>query len=302
MKNKSFILTVDVEDWFQVQNLRKQFPVDSWDKQQLRVERSTMDILDLIDTHNLKRPQEKLICATFFVLASIAKVLPDLVCEIHRRGHEVASHGYNHIMPLTMGAEEFKEDLEKSKKLLEDTIGALVSGYRAPSFAIDLEKLQAVAGAGYRYSSSYNCFGGHPRYGSMELGEFPNYGNAIEVSPDFFELPISNLSLLGKTIPLGGGGYFRLLPTPLFSAGVSSILKRDSTYLFYTHPWEFDPEQPRVSNLKWLSRFRHYVNLAKTFNKLDALLTTFSDCSFQSCTGYLDRNIASDIGLKSEVS
>ena len=225
--------------------------------------------------------------ATFFVLAWLAERLPHLVREIQARGHEVASHGFYHELCPQLSPVELARDLSESKKMLEDLLGIPVLGYRAPSFSIDEKSLKIIEDCGYHYDSSFNSFGMHGRYGHVDLSQKDRKGVALEVSRNFFEIPISNLKLWGNVVPLGGGGYFRLIPYSVYKKGVRSILEKENTYVFYMHPWEIDPEQPRVRQASASCRFRHYVNLKKTHAKLTALLETFSAFPFVTCRQYL---------------
>ena len=245
------------------------------------------------------------------MLGWIAERLPSLVREIHARGHEVASHGHYHNLCSECSIEALKADLTKSKKLLEDIMGAPVFGYRAPSFSINHDILQIIKDCGYLYDSSYNSFPMHGRYGHLDLSQNGRRGIALQIpksstpqsqianrqSQILYELPISNLefSLLSShfsiqdfILPWGGGAYFRLTPFPLFKLGVQSILKKQNAYLFYCHPWEIDPEQPRVHDASRSYKFRHYVNLNKTHSKLIKLIDNFVSCNFITCTQYLD--------------
>jgi polysaccharide deacetylase family protein (PEP-CTERM system associated) len=362
------LLTIDVEDWFQVENFKAWIPFSSWDSRELRVERNVHRLLDLFDELSSKEtgdrrqefqapsseallqppadhsssPQTKCssseaileppppIRATFFILGWIAERLPHLVREIHARGHEVASHGYCHNLCCDQSCEDLAGDLRDSKKLLEDTIGSEIFGYRAPSFSISDDILKIIAECGYLYDSSYNSFALHGRYGKLNLasseallkrsapqakrssseallkaqGADPNpYDNragiAHSIADGLIELPVSNLPLfsfptLGTLahfrhfpLPWGGGGYFRLIPFWLFRRGVQTILEKDNAYVFYMHPWEIDPDQPRVAEVSRSFRFRHYVNLGKTEQKLRSLVDAFSECQFLACRDYL---------------
>ena len=273
------LLTVDVEDWFQVENLRPHFPPNSWDSCEFRVEDNTHVLLDLLDDFHIS--------ATFFVLGWIAERFPGLVKEVKARGHEVASHGYGHQLCYELSSSELKKDLYRSKSLLEDIIGQPVHGYRAPSFSITQELVDLLKEFGYRYDSSYNDFSMHGRYGKMDSIQqhFPNA--RLNGENSFTELPISNLKLGGKSIPWGGGGYFRLWPFWLFKQGVAQILRRQEYYLFYCHPWEFDPDQPRVDGMRMDRRFRHYVNLAETSERMNSFLTSFCQHEFITCSRFL---------------
>ncbi|MCF8107698.1 MAG: DUF3473 domain-containing protein [Desulfohalobiaceae bacterium] len=307
---QKILLTIDVEDWFQVENLRPWNPPSTWHERELRVERSTHRILDLLDSMPLSfsspaidNPQpatlqasqppslpasQPALKATFFVLGWIARRCPGLVREIRERGHEVASHGDGHLLCSDMSCSDLDRDLQKSKALLEDLCGREVAGYRAPSFSVSEKVLDRIRQAGYRYDSSYNSFALHERYGKVDFRNATlGSGVALKVKDGFFELPLSNLSLQRRTIPWGGGGYFRLLPSGLFTWGVRRILQAKGAYVFYMHPWEFDPGQPRVREVSWQLGFRHYVNLDKTEAKLKRLVKSFSHCRFVSCSEYL---------------
>jgi len=200
-----------------------------------------------------------------------------------------------------------KADLTKSKKLLEDIIGGPIYGYRAPNFSINEDILKIIKGCGYLYDSSYNSFSLNDRYGKVDLTKYQNNGFAIKLSKNFYELPISNLEInypfsfqlsamsSGQNdkkrfvLPWGGGGYFRLIPFHAFKYGVRSILNKGKDYLFYMHPWEIDPEQPRVQEASKRYKFRHYINLDKTHSKLIRLIESFKHCRFVTCKQYLER-------------
>ncbi len=297
LPNKSILLTFDVEDWFQVENLKDCIPFTSWPECELRVENNTKRLLDSLDSvlcgnddsrgSACKPPR-----ATFFVLGWIAKRLPKLVKEIAARGHEVASHGFYHNLSYQCSANDLRNDLSDSKKILEDITGLPVYGYRAPSFSITQETLEIIAECGYTYDSSYNSFAGNSRYGRID---FVRSGESIAglVLPSLYELPISNLKAGNCTIPMGGGGYFRLMPIWLFKRAVRSIIEKQGAYMFYMHPWEIDPGQPRVRGLPFFYRFRHYLNLHSTASKLEDLIRSISDCQFLTCRSYIDHLPAS---------
>ena len=277
----SIILTFDVEDWFQVENFKEYISFDSWDSYKLRVEKNTHIIIDLLDSFPFK-PK-----ATFFVLGWIAKRLPNLVKEINNRGHEVANHGNHHHLCTNQSTSEIFNDLKKGKEILEDIIGQQVYGYRAPSFAINSDILKIIKDTGHVYDSSFNSFSMHGRYGTIDLSDSNQKGIASKISDNFYELPISNLKIRQKILPLGGGGYFRLIPFPIFKLGMNQVIKKDKAFLFYSHPWEFDPDQPRVKQASTGFKFRHYINLNQTRKKLESLLTHFNNLKFISCIDYL---------------
>jgi polysaccharide deacetylase family protein (PEP-CTERM system associated) len=190
------------------------------------------------------------------VLGWIARKIPGIVREIHSRGHEIASHGINHHLCTVETPDALRNDLAGSRKLLEDIIGGPVYGYRAPSFSINNDILKIIEDAGYRYDASYNSFDKHGRYGKLSVNGFHKRGIAYQVSNQFHELPVSNLSFKPiahspqpVVFPFGGGGYFRLMPYTFFKKGIRRILAKDDAYSFYLHPWEVDPDQPRVENI-----------------------------------------------------
>ena len=280
-EKKSILLTFDVEDWFQVENFKDYIPFDSWDSRELRVEKNVHNILDLLDSFPFK-PK-----ATFFVLGWIAGKLPAMVREIRDRGHEIASHGNHHHLCTRQSFKTLEQDLKSGKALLEDIIGCEVFGYRAPSFAINNDILKIIKDTGHLYDSSYNSFSLHERYGRIHLPEKTDNKISFEMEPGFYELPVSNLKIGKKIFPLGGGGYFRLLPFLFFKFGMNQVFNKKNAFLFYSHPWEFDPEQPKVEQASTGFKFRHYIHLHKTQAKLNLLIKAFEDHFFQTCIDYL---------------
>lgn len=278
---QSLLLTIDVEDWFQVENFKSHIDYSEWDRLPSRVHRNTLELLDLFGNQKFS------IKATFFILGWVAEKCPDLVREISKRGHEVASHGYAHNMCTSISQDALFADLVRSKQVLEKITGKQIAGYRAPSFSINNDTLGLVQKAGYLYDSSYNSFSRHGRYGSITTRGRQRQGIAYIIDSGFYELPVSNLKLHGQTIPWGGGGYFRLLPFNIFKRGVRTILSKQNVYIFYMHPWEIDPQQPRVKNIKRLTEFRHYLNLEKAYGRLHELINTFQHCRFISASQYL---------------
>jgi polysaccharide deacetylase family protein (PEP-CTERM system associated) len=280
----TILFTVDVEDWFQVENFKPWITVDSWSARELRVEKNVYRLLELLDGNE----------ATFFVLGWIAERKPEIVRLIADQGHEVASHGQNHRLNTEMPIDDLTKDLIDSRHRLEDLIGRPVSGYRAPSFSIDDRILQTIRRAGYQYDSSYNSFALNSRYGKLSGNKrFYPYDGLFEYAPDFFEIPLSNIKAGRFVIPWSGGGYFRLYPIDLFIAGIRHYLSHCSTFTFYMHPWEIDPAQPVVNEAGRLSKFRHYLNLDKTHSRVLRLLHAFDDCRFTSCRGHLQETISS---------
>lgn len=281
---KKIIVTIDVEDWFQVESMRGKFPIDTWESQQYRVERNVERILYLLE--------EKGASATFFCLANIAEKFPSLISSIHESGHEIASHGYNHVMLNQLSDDEITEDLYKSKNILENIICSHVDGYRAPTFSIASHVYPILKKLGYKYDSSLNLFQGHDRYGSVNPLEFENLENGILMhNSGIREFTIPTISKFGASIPWGGGGYFRLLPYFVYKKGVQSYLNYNDFFMFYLHPWELDPDQPKISDISLSNKFRHYNNLARTYEKFSSLLNDFKGVSISN----YDRNTPSNI-------
>ncbi len=288
------MLTIDVEDWFQVENFKTSIPFSSWPACESRVEKNTHLLLDFLEMEGFKtangaRPGGPL-RATFFVLGWVAERIPGLLREIQARGHEVASHGYHHNLCNLCSAGELKKDLLESKKVLEDILGRAVQGYRAPSFSINEEVLGILEECGYLYDSSFNAFAGNGRYGKIQIS--PNGTGIVgKTSHNIYELPISNFRIGGCTVPAGGGAYFRLMPVRFFEKIVQSVLKRQNAYLFYLHPWEADPDQPKVEGVPAFLRFRHYTNLGRTMPRLRFLVSRLRDFSFVSCNEYIEKMV-----------
>ena len=260
-------LTVDVEDYFQVSAFAESIDRRDWDKHPLRVENNTRRLLDLFDEHQVK--------ATFFVLGWVADRSKDLVKEIAARGHEVASHGYSHQLVYNQTPDVFREETLRSKRLLEDIIQMPVRGYRAASYSIterSLWALDILAEAGFDYDSSIFPVR-HDRYGIPDAPEFP-YRLETPKGHSLVEFPLSTAKLLKYRLPVAGGGYFRLYPYALTRAGLRQINRRQQPFIFYLHPWEIDPDQPRIA-ASWFSRFRHYNNLEKCESRLRRLMNDF---------------------------
>jgi len=241
--------------------LREKFPPETWDRCEFRVESNTRKILDLLDKYNVK--------ATFFVLGWIAERKPELVKEIHSRGHEIASHGYGHIINYELSREEIYEDIKKSKELLESITGDKVVGYRAPNFSVTQDVIDALTTLGFEYDSSYHPFSGNQRYGQLGTNE----KGIFKMNENLTEIPMSVWKNKFFELSIAGGGYFRLYPYHLFRTLASSYLKKNDYMIMYFHPWEFDPEQPRVKDVKFSYSFRHYVGLETTLLKLDKFIS-----------------------------
>jgi polysaccharide deacetylase family protein (PEP-CTERM system associated) len=280
--NKRILLTFDVEDWFQVENFKGYIPFSSWPDYELRVEKNTLKIIDILESFSFK-PK-----ATFFILGWLAEKIPDLVKEISLKGHEVASHGFNHDLCTNLDKKRLMEDLVKSREILESITKSKIYGYRAPSFAVDDDILCAVNEAGYKYDSSFNSFSMHKRYGRPDFSSAVLKGSAFEINSLFYEIPLSNISISSRVLPLGGGGYFRLFPFVFFKQGMKNVFRKNDAFVFYAHPWEFDPGQPRVEQASTGFKFRHYINLHKTEQKFISMIKAFHRYKFITVKSYLE--------------
>jgi polysaccharide deacetylase family protein (PEP-CTERM system associated) len=260
-------MTCDVEDYFQVSAFAPHIDRASWPTRECRVEANIERILALMADGDVK--------ATFFTLGWIAERYPEMVKRIAAGGHEIASHGYGHLRASDQNLAEFTQDISSSKKLLEDLTGQQVRGYRAPSFSIgsaNLWALDALLDAGYQYSSSIYPVA-HDHYGMPDAPRFAFYPNGAD---GLLEIPITTVKLGQRNLPAGGGGYFRLLPYALSRWMMRKVnAEENEAAIFYFHPWELDPGQPRPDGVDLKSRFRHYVNLGRTESRIKALTRDF---------------------------
>jgi polysaccharide deacetylase family protein (PEP-CTERM system associated) len=258
--------SIDVEDYFQVSAFEGAVDASQWGSIAGRVEQNTECLLEILD--------EAGVSATFFTLGWIAARHPRLVQRIASAGHEVASHGYGHQRVDGLSLADLRDDLVRARQLLEDTIGQRVIGYRAPSFSIGRHNLWVhalLAETGHAYSSSIYPIR-HDHYGIPEAPRF-----AYRTSSGLTEIPATSLRLGGMNLPASGGGYFRLVPYSLSRWAIRQVNRRDrESAIFYCHPWEVDPQQPRVSGIDSKTRFRHYVNLSRTAPRIKRLLRDFA--------------------------
>jgi polysaccharide deacetylase family protein (PEP-CTERM system associated) len=261
-------MTCDVEDYFQVSAFAPFIGRDSWPARECRVEANMERILALFGESGVK--------ATFFTLGWIAERYPQLVRTIVAQGHELASHGYGHLRASDQGRAEFGQDIRRSKALLEDIGGQQVTGYRAPSFSIghaNLWALDELLDAGYRYSSSIYPIR-HDHYGMPDAPRFAFYPTGPS---GLLEVPITTVRLMQRNLPAGGGGYFRLLPYTLSRWMTERVNRVDGEpAIFYFHPWEIDPRQPRPEGLSAKARFRHYINIDRMEERIRMLARDFA--------------------------
>ena len=260
-------MTIDVEDYFHVSAFADVVRAEEWTTYESRVVGNTERLLDLFAASDVR--------ATFFVLGWVAERFPSLVRRIHRDGHELASHSYDHGLVYDKSPDEFRADLRRAKAAIADAAGVEVSGYRAPSYSVvdrSLWALDVLADEGYTFDSSIYPIR-HDRYG---IPDWPRHIERLERQGGArWELPGSTVRHLGMNMPMGGGGYFRLLPYGWTRAGIRHLNEQERRpAIFYLHPWEIDPEQPRL-NAGFVSRFRHYRNLQHTESRLRRLLQDF---------------------------
>jgi polysaccharide deacetylase family protein (PEP-CTERM system associated) len=261
-------MTVDVEDYFHVAALAQSIDRSQWDSMEYRAEESTRRLLRLFESSQIK--------ATFFVLGWVAKRSPDLIKEIHRAGHEVASHGMSHKLVYNQTPAEFESETKDAKALLEDIIGAPVLGYRASTYSITRRSLWALDilhEAGFVYDSSIFPIR-HDLYGIPDAPVAPARISTPK-GASIVEFPMSTAQMFGMKIPVSGGGYFRLLPYWLTARGLARLNSEGRPFIFYLHPWEVDPDQPRIK-ASWKSRLRHYTNLSRCEARLRRLVSEFS--------------------------
>lgn len=259
-------MTVDVEEYFQVSAFEQHIDPQRWDNIPSRVERSVERILAMFELCNVR--------ATFFTLGYIAQRHPQLIRRIADAGHEIASHGMRHVRVSTQDKQAFREDVAQARDLLQQISGQAVVGYRAASYSIGRDNLWAhdvLAEAGYTYSSSIYP-GHHDRYGMVEAPRFPFRLQRTGI----LEIPVTTLEWAGRRFPCGGGGFFRLYPYALSRWAIRRVNRRDAQPAhFYFHPWEIDPEQPRVPQVDARTRLRHYLNLKHMEPRVRRLLVDF---------------------------
>jgi polysaccharide deacetylase family protein (PEP-CTERM system associated) len=260
-------LSVDIEDWFQVGAFERTIRREDWDGLTRRVERNSDAVIELFGRMGAK--------GTFFTLGWVAERYPALIRRIADAGHEVASHGWDHLRVFTMTPDQFRADIRRTRQALEDSSGCAVTGYRAPSFSIDKRTPWAheiLAEEGYAYSSSVAPIA-HDHYGWPEAPRFAF--RPIADSP-LVELPVTTARFMGRRVAAGGGGFFRLFPYAFSRWAIRQVNEEDRRpAIFYFHPWEIDPGQPRVADAPIKSKLRHYSRLGAMEGKLERVIRDF---------------------------
>jgi len=265
-------MTVDVEDYFHVSAFENVINPEDWSSCKPTVDYNTRRLLERFAQYDCK--------STFFVLGWVAQAFPELIQDITNAGHEIASHGFSHRRATEMTREDFYQDVDSSKKLLEDLTGKPVLGYRAPSFSINDTNtwvFEVLTELGFQYSSSTYPVK-HDLYG---VPEWPRF--AYQRKEGILEIPVPTLRKNGANVGIGGGGYFRLYPYWLSKQRIDKFHQQEQQpYSFYFHPWEIDPYQPRVASASFKSKFRHYINLSSMEGKLERLLQDYQWSTMQA--------------------
>ena len=300
-------LTIDVEDYFQVHAFSNVIKYESWDNYKCRIEDNTCRLLEILNEFPKTSPlkSQNSVKATFFILGWIAERYPHLIKEISLQGHEIASHGYNHKVIYHQTKEEFRNDIRKSKAILEDITGIEIIGYRAPSYSITNKSrwaFEVLIEEGFEYDSSIFPVR-HDFYGMPNAPRFPfivslNGNSSFEFSmvnhesgtglnsKSIIEFPTSTIRILGQNLPISGGGYFRLFPFHFTKRSLMKINRQEKKpFMFYIHPWELDPEQPKIRGTGFRSKFRHYNNLDKTEMRFKKLLKNFQFATIRDVLG-----------------
>ena len=274
--------TIDVEDYFHVQSFADHIDQTTWEKLPCRVERTTRELLDLLEEKNVQ--------GTFFTLGWVAKRFPDLIREVANQGHEIACHGMNHQLVYTQTPDEFARETEQSRKILEDLAQRKIRGYRAATYSITKNSLWALdilLEQGFEYDSSIFPIR-HDRYGIPDAQLTPSVITTPRGNP-IPEFPISVVPTPIGKLPVAGGGYLRLLPMALTLAGLRYLERKKQPFVIYTHPWEIDPEQPRIQGINAITRLRHYRNLHDNRFRLSNILDRFRFTTME--------NVMADLGL-----
>lgn len=258
-------MSIEIEDWFHGEHLGSAIDPKSWDSRDLRVDRNADRMLTQMAHQGVK--------ATCFILGWCAEQRPQLIKRIASAGHEIASHGHAHAFAPGQKPHEFKSDVERSKKLLEDLTGQAVKGYRAPAFAITDWAIDVLQSLGFEYDSS--AFTGAARRQNAPLRGLSPGAPIAELRRGFYEVCASCVTLAGRSFP-GGGGHFRLIPYLLFRRGIKKVLRSGGPFVFYLRAWEIDAAQPRVTGVGRADSFRHSVNLSSAEQRFNKLLRDFN--------------------------
>ena len=277
------ILSIDVEDWFQVESQTEAIRFADWHNFRMRVLPNVLTLLGLFERYGVH--------ATFFVLGWVAEKLPDLIDHIAARGHEIASHGYAHRLVRRQTPDEFAADIGRSLEVIHKSTDVLVKGYRAPSFSVGEHTPWAwsiLADFGFEYDSSIFPIH-HDTYGSPDSPRFP-FRIVLQDGREIDEIPMTTVRLLGQNFPAAGGGYLRLFPYWYTRRAIRAVNRTGHPAVVYLHPWEIDPHQPRT-RLSLVSRFRHYTNLSTTEYKLERLLADFQFGTVQEYRRQTDREL-----------
>ena len=261
MKNA---ISIDVEDWFCANNISEIINIKNWDQCESRIKQNTFKILSILKKRGVK--------ATFFILGWIAERFPEIVVKISDEGHEIATHGYSHQLLTGLSPLEFEEDLCRSIETIGKCTDQEIIGYRAPSFTVTRKTywaLDVLKKNKIKYDSSIFPVNFHPDYGIPDVQACPH-----EIKEGLWEFPLSCFKIFGKNVPCSGGGYFRVFPYSFTRYGIRKCNREKRPVVFYLHPWEVDPQQPKI-DLPPMKRFRHYYNLEKTEKRLEYLLDDF---------------------------
>ena|SRR5690625_1484807 len=262
---RNVVLSVDIEEWYHLDYLQKY----NLEKKDVTVPLIN-EFLDMLDKHDIK--------TTFFVLGELAYKYKDILQDISERGHEIASHGYDHTILHKMSNNEFKYDIEKSKDIIENVINKTVIGYRAPCFSLDNDKLEILKNSAYLYDSSYIRFSNHPLYGELDLTEFKQVDDLIYFHNNFYEFELPTKKIWGQNIPISGGGYLRLFPNFLNKYFINSFLKRYNNFFFYLHPFELtDTKLPFPAKTSLKDQFRASVGRKGNLEKLKKIISSLKD-------------------------
>ena len=261
------LLSFDIEDWFHAAKLESKVKRRDWDAFESRVESNTHEILRILEDSETK--------ATFFFLGWVAETHPNLVRLVSQQGHEIGSHGFSHQLLPSLTAEEFREDIQRSKGLLEDLSGLEVRGYRAPGFSITSWAVELIQEVGFHYDSSLFPTNLNSRYGTVGYRPISPGLVVGHLENNLIEVPVGTVSFRSFVLPWGGGGYFRFYPYRFFKWGIKRTLRLKGPFTFYLHPWDLDPGQPRLDGLPLRNRFLHYGFAGRAGGKLGRLVTDF---------------------------